>query len=128
MMETSQRSYRWGRFHGWSAFILGVILLLEGSLRSGLLIRLDLCLSGAIYVIAGTGIYGKKRYGFVLLYALAARAFLQFFLMRGPKDISDYLIPCLLFAWWALPAIFYYPKRYREFGFRRKVEAPEQIA
>jgi len=97
---------------------------MEGFQYSGSL-RLNLCLGGVLYIIAGTGLYGKKRYGFVLLYLLVARALLQFFLMRGPRDISDYLIPCLLFAWWAVPAVFYYPKRYREFGFGRKVEAPE---
>jgi len=124
MVDSSQRGYRWGRFHGWSAFILGVLLLMEGFQNSGLL-RWILCLSAAVYIIAGTGIYGKKRYGFVLLYVLVARSLLQFFLMGSARDRSDYLIPCLLFAWWSIPAIFYYPKRYREFGFGRKPEAAE---
>ena len=48
MVDSSQRGYRWGRFHGWSAFILGVLLLMEGFQNSGLL-RWILCLSAAVY-------------------------------------------------------------------------------
>jgi hypothetical protein len=129
MVETSERGYRWGRFQGWSALVFGVLVYLITPFTSGPVGKFDLYLTGALHIITGIGLLGKKRYGFVLLYVLAARTALAA-LVGGPHHaVPDILIQWTLFLWWALPALWYYPKRYREFGFRKKAQAvqPERL-
>lgn len=122
MVETLERGYRWGRFQGWSSLAVGVLVYLITPFTSGPVGKFDLYLTGALHIITGIGLLGKKRYGFVLLYVLAVRTALPA-LLGGPHHaVPDILIQWTLFLWWALPALWYYPKRYREFGFRKKVQ------
>jgi hypothetical protein len=118
MVEASAQGYRWGRFQGWATLGLGVLLYLIAPFNHSGEMRAILYVSGAFNIFAGVGLLRKKRYGFVLIYLLVAHTALVALISMGGVQWG-------LFLWWAIPASWYYPKRYKDFGFGR---GREQVA
>lgn len=119
MVEAAERGYRWVRFQGWATIALGVAEYLFAFWPSAGSVRFILYATGALHMVVGAGLVGKKRYGFVLLYLLAAISTLHG-LTGGPPYLFDVIVKWSYAFWWTIPALFYYPKRYREFGFGRR--------
>lgn len=128
MLEASERGYRLGRFQGWSALALGLIVYLIALFAHSGVSRFQLYVAGGVLMVAGVGLLRKTRTGFVLLYVLAGLATVRAVTNSRPS-IDDFVTQWAFFCWWAIPALLYYPKRYKEFGFRRKVKAvlPERM-
>ena len=131
------RSYKWGRFQGW-------VLVTVGSLYGGLSIfsivhtfrsegtavphfwhtAIGLLsappvrfVSASLLVATGVGLLKKRRYGLKLMYSccilLLSDWLLQF--LAGSKYVKGYVVDFTDLAFWCIPAIFYYPRRWKEF-------------
>ena len=116
----AERRYRWGKFQGWSCVVLGVgQLLLQRSLLAALV-------AGVLLLWLGVGLLRKQRYGFVLVYVVAGISFVGGaleLLFQGGGRLGAIVISVCFFV---IPAVMYYPQRYREFGFGKPTEAPAQ--
>ncbi len=111
----AERGYRWGRFQGWfSLFLAAVQLVFMWRTFPANLV------TAVLLLYVWTGLLHKRRYGFVLVYVLAGIAFLGGVAGLVFEDRWD-IVGSIAFAFcfWAIPGAFYYPKRYREFGFGR---------
>lgn len=87
--------------------------------------RLAMYITGTVQILLGVGLVGKKRYSFVLFYMCAVLCSVEAVTMSvNPEAYA------LLIAWWIIPGIFYYPKRWRDFGFGRpRIKmAPAELA
>jgi hypothetical protein len=112
MIQETGRGYRWGKFQAWGAL---AIALAQFVLVRGLLLPL---LLGAFFLALWRGLMQKQRYGFVLFYVctvVAIGAGLLHLAVESTLDVFTQLV--LAGCFWGIPAAFYYPKRYREFGF-----------
>jgi hypothetical protein len=120
MIQEAERSYRWGRFQGRFSLFLAVVQLLF--LWRTFPVNL---ITAVVLLYVWTGLRHKRRYGFVLVYVLTGVAFLGGLagLLEERWDMVGSI--GLAFCFWAIPAAFYYPKRYREFGFGVKQQASE---
>jgi uncharacterized membrane protein YiaA len=116
MAEASERGYRWGKFQAWVSLVAGAVIFLTGPFAADFSMGLARCIVGVLFLCAFAGLLQKRRYGFVLVYVIAGLVLLTWLvpLLTGSMNISGTL-GGLLF--WVVPAAFYYPKRYREFGF-----------
>ena len=103
------RSYWWGKFQGWGLVITGIIIAL--AVPASPYLPLAKHLAGLLLIFTGLGLARKKLYGLVLFYGVFALVVAGCILtsMSGEGIISAT-------AFWLIPAIFYYPKRRREFG------------
>ena len=114
----AERRYRWGKFQGWSCVVLGVgQLLLQRSLLAALV-------AGVLLLWLGVGLLRKQRYGFVLVYVVAGLSLVggaYELLVQGGGRLGAIIASVCFFA---IPAVMYYPQRYREFGFGKQIEAP----
>ena len=113
MVEASERSYRWGRFQGWSFVVVGALiyLLTPWAPDWDFAMRITMYVAGAWQIIMGIGLVCRRRYGLVLFYVSAV--LMAITALRRGFHPEGYL----LMWWWIIPAVVYYPKRYREFGF-----------
>lgn len=107
-----ERSYRWGKFQAWGALAFAVAQFV---LVRGLLLPL---LLGVFFFFVWRGLLKKQRYGFVLLYICTGVAIgvgLLHLTVDPTWEVFGQILVAVCF--WGIPAAFYYPKRYREFGF-----------
>jgi hypothetical protein len=113
----AERGYRWGKFQGWMALVIAVAQFV--------LVRFPLSLVvGVLFLYLWTGLLHKRRYGFVLVYVVTGVALLAglFRLIIEPSwDVFTQVVITVCF--WGIPGAFYYPKRYRDFGFGRGKES-----
>jgi hypothetical protein len=121
MTQEAARGYRWGQTQAWLAIFLGVVqLVLAPIWLSPLMFFLMLGL--------GVGLLRKRPYGFVLVYVVAGIAVLagvvQLILKPQPTVLVAFIITICV---WVIPAVMYYPQRYREFGFGKE-KPPETPA
>lgn len=110
----AERGYRWGRFQAWGALLFAVAQFVIVHFPVSLFI-------GVFFLYFWTGLLRKRRYGFVLMYVTTGVAILAglFHLAVEPTwDVFSQLVIAVCF--WGIPAVFYYPKRYREFGFGKQ--------
>jgi hypothetical protein len=117
MAEASERSYRWGKFQAWVSLVVGAVIFLTGPFAADFSMGLARCIVGVLFLCVFAGLLHKHRYGFVLVYVTTGAVLLAWFmplLTGGNVNVSG-SVGGLLF--WGIPAAFYYPKRYREFGF-----------
>lgn len=128
MVEAPARSYRWGRFQGWSALGLGLVVFLIALFVNSGVSRFQLYVASWVLMVTGVGLLRKTRTGFVLLYVLAGLAVSRAVTNSRPS-IDELVTQWIFCCFWAIPALWYYPKRYKEFGFGRKVKAilPERM-
>ena len=123
-MPDPERGYRWGRFQGWSSLVIGVLFILAGPWVSAeFRLRLATYTTGTTTVFLGIGLLGKKRYGFVLFYVVLALVGLETIIAPHWHPEAYVMAVC----WWLIPAVFYYPKRYREFGRKAETVMPERM-
>jgi uncharacterized membrane protein YiaA len=118
MAEASERGYRWGKVQAWVSLVVGAVIFLTGPFAADFSMSVARCVVGVLFLCAFAGLLHKHRYGFVLVYVIAGLVLLTWLapLLTGNMNVSGTL-GGLLF--WVVPAVFYYPKRYREFGFRK---------
>jgi hypothetical protein len=112
MTQEPERGYRWGKFQAWSALVFAVAQFL--------LVRFPVSLFvGVFFLYLWTGLLHKRRYGFVLMYVATVVATLAGLLHLAIDTRWDVFIQLLIAGcFWGVPAAFYYPKRYWEFGFK----------
>ncbi len=124
MPDSVQRGYRWGKFQAWLSLAIGVGVYAITPWLPGFPVRLVLYLCGAMFFCLFAGLLHKRRYGFVLLYVVATLTLLG--VLQSPHGIDQYISIATGIALWVIPAVFYYPKRYKEFGFGKRLEAKKE--
>jgi hypothetical protein len=128
-MPNPERGYRWGKFQAWLSLAIGLALFVAGFAPwiPAFAVRLMLYFCGALFFFLGAGLLHKRRYGFVLLYVIAVLTLLG--VLQSPAGTERHVTIITGIGLWVIPAVLYYPKRYREFGFGRKGEAaqPEEF-
>jgi len=86
-------------------------------------------LVGVLLLCLGIGVLRKRRYGFVLVYVVAGIVLLagliRLAIEPGEDAISQFVMTV---GFWGIPAAFYYPKRYREFGFGKPQQEQKPVA
>ena len=111
------QNYRWGKFQGVASLVLGCLLLFAGGLlawRDEAAKTIALWLSGILLCATGIGLVRKRRYGVVLVYLLFVFTLLVPLAGEKPRYREGYLFHALGLIFWGLPAIFYYPKRWKQ--------------
>ena len=102
------RAYRWGKFQGWCALSLGVVLVVLGAIFAP-----GNLLAGLLWLSTGIGIVQRRKYGFVLLYVIIA--LLLFEGLRKPPTPWASALYAVFLIFWGVPAALYYPRRWAEF-------------
>jgi hypothetical protein len=117
----TERGYRWGKFQGWVTFILGVVVWIPTVFGSpnGLIQWVITLLVSAVMIFMGLGLIQKKRIGLILLYLNLPVIALGFVFAHLPRVETAFLV-----LWYILPAVFYYPKRLKEFSFQANINVP----
>ena len=126
------RGYRWGKFQGWANLVYGVVLLIYAFLSSsGYSWSNPGRYAGDVYIIyLGYGLIKKYRYGLILFYLgipldLLVVAFVFHFGLLS-FNFASLIGVALFLACSVIPAIFYYPKRWKEFSRRPSKAAPRE--
>ena len=105
----ASRPYKWGSFQGWASVAIGLSIFLPAPFVSvALPIRLAMYATGVINIFMGLCLVGRKRLGFILLCALSLLVTVA--LMTSHPHVEMYFI---VIGWYIIPAVFYYPKRWR---------------
>jgi TPR repeat protein len=118
--------YSWGKFQGWALLIGGVFAFFVMVGRGDIFGIVSASLSALI----GYGLIRKERWGHVLFFIGAGiAAVIALFvgllailaLSSGSENASKTIAEAFALStvnvlWWIVPAIFYYPKRRREFS------------
>lgn len=113
-----ERSYLWGKFQGWGAVLFAVAQFVLVPFPLSLLV-------GLLVLSLGVGLLRKRRYGFVLVYVVAGVSLVAGLVRLTIEPTGDAVSQFVIaMCFWGIPAAFYYPKRYREFGFGKPTEAP----
>ena len=113
MIQGAERGYRWGKFQAWFCLFLAIVQLFLWRT-----FPLNVA-TGILLLFAWKGLLWKHRYGFVMVYVLTGVA--TFAAMIGLAFLTTWDgigSVVLSLSFWLIPAVFYYPKRYWEFGFK----------
>ncbi|MHB8303944.1 MAG: hypothetical protein ACYDC6_14105 [Acidobacteriaceae bacterium] len=106
------RSYRWGKFQGWTTFVIGLVTFLPTPfMGAGISVQLIEYTAGAVLIFLGLGLAHKRRFGLVLLYSHLPLFLLGFAFLDIPRFEIVFAV-----CWYFIPAAFYYPKRWKEFS------------
>lgn len=106
------RSYRWGKFQGWTTFVIGLVTFLPTPfMGGGIFKQLIEYTAGALLIVLGLGLAQKRRFGLVLLYSQLPLFLLGFAFLDMPRFEIVFAV-----CWYFIPAAFYYPKRWKEFS------------
>jgi|SRR5271166_1942201 len=110
-MPDPERGYRWGRFQAWFSLFLAVVQLFLWRT-----FPLNVA-TGILLLFVWKGLLRKHRYGFWLVYVMAALALVGgLFGLAMSKTWDRVGSIVIAICFWGIPGAFYYPKRYREFG------------
>src|SRR5208337_4861413 len=110
-MPDPERGYRWGRFQAWFSLFLAVVQLFLWRT-----FPLNVA-TGILLLFVWKGLLRKQRYGFWLVYVMAALALVGgLFGLTMDKTWDRVGSIVMAICFWGIPGAFYYPKRYREFG------------
>jgi hypothetical protein len=110
-------NYKWGRFQGIVCLILGCSMLFAGgyiSWKQSGADTLTAWMGGLLFSATGIGLIAKKRYGVVLVCVLFAMTLLLPLTGHKPKYSEGYLFHAVGLIFWGFPALFYYPKRWKD--------------
>ena len=102
-----ERSYRWGKFQGWACLFIGMASIIVTPFGSTLSSCLAKLLVGILFIWMGVGLIRQTHYGIALFTLLALAASFSCFVVYGRAALY---LPTI--AWWVVPAIFYYPRRW----------------
>jgi hypothetical protein len=105
------RRYRWGKFQGWTTAVIGLLTWIPlFRIHFGVKWLAEFIVS-IVLIFLGLGLVQKRRFALVLLYIHLPIFILAFVFLSLPA-------PEVVFAvcWYFIPAIFYYPKRWKEFS------------
>jgi hypothetical protein len=78
---------------------------------AGISIQLIEYTAGAVLIFLGLGLAHKRRFGLVLLYSQLPLFLLGFAFLAIPRFEIVFAV-----CWYFIPAVFYYPKRWKEFS------------
>jgi hypothetical protein len=123
------RSYKWGRFQGWALVAVGslyatlAVFSTEYAFRSKrTAMTIGFLTAASLPVATGVGLLKKRRYGLVLMYGSILLFPVSFLggskhlrLSAPPYQALPLVLEIMNLAFWCIPAIFYYPKRWKEF-------------
>jgi hypothetical protein len=108
----TMRGYRWGKFQGWATFAIGLITWAPAIWSfPGLVEWIIEIAVGSTMMLLGIGLIQKRRFALVLLYAQLPIFILAFVFLKLPSFEVAFAV-----CWYFIPAIFYYPKRWKEFS------------
>jgi hypothetical protein len=108
--------YRWGKFQAMVCLILGCILLFAGGLqpwRGEPAPTLTAWIGGLFLCATGVGLLAKRRFGVVLVCVMSGMTLLIPLAGHRPQHSEGYLFHAAGLLFWGLPALFYYPKRWK---------------
>jgi hypothetical protein len=109
VVVTPLKGYRWGRFQGWSIFIIGLSLFLVAPfMRSAVAL-----LGGSFLMIEGVGLVGKRTYGLVLFYIQIILTYAAGY--EIPPHPEAEVMRWVFLAFLVIPGSFYYPRRWNDF-------------
>jgi hypothetical protein len=122
-VSAQPRGYRWGKFQGWTTFVLGIVLWVPTLFgRYDGIHWLVTLLVSSVMVVMGLGLIQKQRVGLILLYANLPVFILGFFVLDPPPLETVFVV-----LWYFVPAALYYPRRFQEFfSSSRPLSAPAQ--
>jgi hypothetical protein len=103
------KRYRWGKFQGAASLVIGVGCLLIGPFGGRLPNRLALYSVGGMMLFIGVGLLQKRHFGFILFVLMGAFVTVGCLVETGHPEAYAMIV-----GWWIIPAIFYYPKRWKE--------------
>lgn len=109
--------FRWGKIQGWVILVLGALDLLDGHpiLLGNMYGRLG-CI---LLIVTGIALLRRNKAAVVLFFVCDGAllgGFLWEFRFRGfGFGAESSVLLGILLAWWLLPALLYYPKRWKEF-------------
>jgi hypothetical protein len=123
------RSYKWGRFQGWALVAVGslyatlaVFSTVYAFRSEGTAMTIGFLTAASLLVVTGVGLLKKRRYGLVLMYGSILLYPVSFLggskhlrLSAPPYQALPLVLEIMNLAFWCIPAIFYYPKRWKEF-------------
>ncbi len=102
-------TYRWGKTQGWLSILLGIF-------NFAMVPNAAMLIASGVSIITGIGLIRRRRYGVVLVYVSLTLVVLEIaaaFAMGVPnRDFYPAITVAL--AFWGIPAIFYYPQRWRK--------------
>lgn len=123
------RRYRWGKFQGWVLLLFGLLGVLVR--HSFFLLNLWGIFGAVVQTAAGFGLIQRARYGIICFYlgcallTVGSYTFLTMLVFRGIPIESFSIVYCALaWSWWGIPAIFYYPKRWKEMTMQNPIARP----
>jgi hypothetical protein len=106
------RGYRWGKFQGWATFAIGLLTWAPAIWSfPGWDKWIGEIAVGVTLMPLGLGLVHKQRFALVLLYAMLPIFILAFIFLKLPPFEVAFAV-----CWYFIPAIFYYPKRWKEFS------------
>lgn len=120
------RPYRWGFFQSAMCLPAGLAMLVQAYAQS-MPWRILNSITGVVCLVVCFGLIDKRRYGAIGYYALVALVCSNYARVVTTIALNPHLrfkgVTPLIFllgslfvpAWWILPAVFYYPKRWNEF-------------
>ena len=117
--SVAPRRYRWGKFQGVVLVLLGLAGFLGGSL-GGHYDWAVICLELSL-IAAGIGLLWKRKFGFFVLAYLSCSC-IYHLISYG----SHFEAVSILLIFFAVPAIFYYPKRWKEFSRNSRGAIPSE--
>lgn len=103
------RGYRWGKLQGWATFALGVSFVLTALWAK----HIPGVLAGIVVVLTGLGLVKRRKYAVVLLWLQSVLVVLAGF--SKPPSATAAALHLFLLGFWVVPAVLYYPKRWKEF-------------
>jgi hypothetical protein len=116
--------YKWGKFQGVICLLIGCFLLYAAGFRASEIESVQILavwLGALLFCATGIGLLAKTRFGVVLVWVMLATALLLPLTGHKPRYPEGYLFHAAGVLFWGLPALFYYPKRWK--GFRRQDHA-----
>lgn len=108
--------YKWGKFQGAVCGVLGCSLLLASGFEISQqkeVQALTALVGGLLFCATGVGLLRKRRYGVVLVCVMFGMTLVVPLTGHRPPHPEGYLVHAVGVLFWGLPALFYYPKRWK---------------
>jgi hypothetical protein len=105
------KPYRWGKIQGWMNILCGFWLLLSSPIHGEAPFRIDSYIAAFALILLGIGLISKRRYG-LYLFGLQGMAMALGVYWSGWSSVFIATFVTL----WMIPAVFYYPKRWKDFS------------
>ena len=115
--SSAVQPYKWGKFQGIVSFVFGCLLLAVGvflASQEEAVRTMPLWMSRILLALTGMDLIRRRRSGVVLVYVLFVLTLLVPLTGQRSQYAKGYLFYALGLLFWGVPAISYYPKRWKE--------------